>query len=303
MELEFKNALGNYIGEMSCLPTSSLMALEVCNNYFTSPGDLVKLVSLDPVIYGRLLFLVNSIYPGEEQPICSSEHAIIKLGMNTVKNLIVSMAEQKTNRTSEKDGHINDGLDMINFWRHCLCVGISARLLAQNKGADIKTAERYFSAGFLHDIGKIPLNGILKTEYILVLDSVREGQKSLFNAESLSFGFNHCCSGFYMNEVWKLDTYIGDAIMYHHSSDDYSGDYSDLVYCVAAANQFAVSSGIGFSGNTEVDSVSPEIMEKICIKPDLFNDIKNTVLKEIENAEFFLKIGEAAGSTYSCKTG
>ena len=303
MELEFKNAIGNYIEEMPCLPTSSLMALEVCNNYFTSSGDLVKLVSLDPVIYGRLLFLANSVYPQEEQPIGSSERAIIKLGMNTVKNLIVSMVEHKTNWTSEKDGHINDGLDMINFWRHCLCVGITARLLAQKKGEDLRTAERYFTAGFLHDIGKIPLNGIMKSQYILVLDSAREGQRSLHNEESRSFGFNHCCSGSFINKAWRLDNYIGDAIMYHHSSDDYEGEYRDLVQCIAAANQFASCSGIGFSGTTGADGSSAENMEKLGIKPDLFNDIRNTVLKEMENAEFFLKIDEAAGRGTSCMSG
>src|SRR5215510_8312698 len=127
METDLDKALKDYIKNMPSLPTSVTKVLEICNNPQTSPADLNHVISLDPVLVGRVLKLINSAYYGLGQPVTNLARAIIMLGINTVKNLALSTAVMGQLTTGKK----SHGLDMEGFWRHSLCVGVAAKLLAR----------------------------------------------------------------------------------------------------------------------------------------------------------------------------
>src|SRR5512133_808381 len=82
----------DYINGMPSLPTTVTKVLEICNNPRTSPSDLNHVISLDPVLMGRVLKLINSAYYGLGTQVTSLVRAIIMLGVNTVKNLALSTA-------------------------------------------------------------------------------------------------------------------------------------------------------------------------------------------------------------------
>jgi putative nucleotidyltransferase with HDIG domain len=287
MEANLDKDLKSYIKTMPSLPTSLTKVLEVCNNPHTSPADLNHVISLDPVLVGRVLKLINSAYYGMSQPVKSLARAIIMLGINTVKNLALSTTVM--GQISSKGE--TAGLDMEGFWRHSLGVGVSAKLLARMRGIDIKQTEEYFTAGLLHDIGKIPLNTILSKEYFITISLADKRKKSLFETEENTLGINHCTVGSYITSAWKLEGAVGDAITHHHNIAGYTGDFKDIVYCVAVANQFAVSSRIGFSGECHPHPIPPEIWEALNVSRDVLAEIEETVNNESEKAEVFLKIG------------
>ena len=64
METNLDEALREYIKSIPSLPTSVTKVLEICNNPHTSPADLNHVISLDPVLVGRVLKLINSAYYG-----------------------------------------------------------------------------------------------------------------------------------------------------------------------------------------------------------------------------------------------
>src|SRR5512138_3364437 len=82
----------DYIRSMPALPTTVAKVLEVCNSPRTSPVDLDRVISLDPVLMGRVLKLINSAYYGLGTQVTSLVRAIIMMGINTVKNLALSTA-------------------------------------------------------------------------------------------------------------------------------------------------------------------------------------------------------------------
>jgi len=287
MDSDFDEALSDYIKTMPSLPTSVTKVLEVCNNLHTSPADLNHVISLDPVLVGRVLKLINSAYYGLGQPITSLVRAIIMLGINTVKNLALSstvMGHLSTKRSLK-------GLDMEGFWRHSLCVGVSSKLLAIKRGIDPKLTEEYFTAGLLHDIGKIPLNAVLLKDYVLTVSTADRERVPLCKAENKALGLNHCDTGAKIVTAWKLDGAVGDAITHHHSYSDYSGDHMDVLYTVAAANRFSTYSGIGFSGDRHPEPLSALVWDVLKVSSEVFDEIEENVSKEIEKAEVFLKIG------------
>jgi len=287
METDLEKTLRDYIKTIPSLPTSVTKVLEICNNPQTSPADLNHVISLDPVLVGRVLKLINSAYYGMGQPVTSLARAIIMLGINTVKNLALSTAILDQFSSEKK----SSGLDMEGFWRHSLCVGVSAKLLAKKRGIDSKLTEEYFTAGLLHDIGKIPLNAVLKKKYMLTVSAADRERKSLFMAEDSTLGLNHCTTGAMISEAWKLEGAVGDTIIYHHDYAEYSGNNRDVLYSVIAANQFASHSEIGFSGDRYPEKTGPMVWETLNVRREVFDEIEKNVNDEIEKAEIFLKIG------------
>ena len=287
MEADLDKTLREYIKTMPSLPTSVTKILEICNNPQTSPADLNHVISLDPVLVGRVLKLINSAYYGLGQPVTNLARAIIMLGINTVKNLALSTAVMGS-LSSKKNAQ---GLNMEGFWRHSLCVGVSAKLLAKKRGIDIKQTEEYFTAGLLHDIGKIPLNAVLLKEYMLTISIADRKRISLFKAEEDSLGLDHCAAGSLITASWRLEGAVGDTIVHHHDYENYSGNSKDVLYSVAAANWFSSISEIGFSGDRYPNPLSPVIWDTLDISRDAFDGIIDSVHGEIEKAEVFLKIG------------
>ena len=123
----------DYIVSMPSLPTTVAKVMEVCNNPRTSPTDLDKVISLDPVLMGKVLKLINSAYYGLQNQVTSLVRAIIMLGVNTVKNLALSTAV--LDRLADKSGF--RALNMEGFWRHSLGVGVVANLTEKQINAYI----------------------------------------------------------------------------------------------------------------------------------------------------------------------
>jgi len=287
MEEDLEKTLRNHIKTMPSLPTSVNKVLEICNNPQTSPADLNHVISLDPVLVGRVLKLINSAYYGLGQPVTNLARAIIMLGINTVKNLALStaiMGHMSTDKSSS-------GLEMEGFWRHSLCVGVSAKYLARKRGIDAKMTEEYFTAGLLHDIGKIPLNAVLAKEYMLTVSVADRKRKSLFDVEKSTLGLDHCMAGAMITDAWKLEGAVGDTIVQHHDCSGYSGNFRDILYSVAAANRFAAISEIGFSGDRYPEPLPSVVLETLNVSWEVFDEIEKIVNDEIEKAEIFLKIG------------
>jgi len=283
---EVERKIDNYIKSMPSLPTTVAKVLEVCNNPRTSPADLNQVISLDPVLVGRVLKLINSAYYGLGQQVTSLVRAIIMLGINTVKNLALSSAVLR-NLTSRKDFQ---ALEMDGFWRHSLCVGVAAKMIAKKRGVDPKLTEEYFAAGLLHDIGKIPFNAVFPTEYVNTLAIADRERISLHMAEQRIFGADHTEVGQRIAKAWRLEGAVGDTIAYHHAYQNYSGPYKDVLYSVVVANRFASMMEIGFSGNRYPEKLEGVVWEYLGIDRSIFEEIEGQVNKEIEKAQVFLKI-------------
>ena len=260
------------IESMPSLPVSSAMAFRLCNDYFTSPSDLIRLTSLDPVLLGRLFQLANSIFAKEGQLIDSPARAIIILGMNTVKNLLLSLLPKSL--IMEDKG--NEHFDIYAFWQHSLGVAFTASLFAKKRGMNYKAMENFFIAGFLHDIGKL-----------LMLTAYPE-----LKAEENSFGIDHCQSGELICKNWGLKKDISDVIVYHHLYIDYSGEHKDILLSIAASNYFVNSFNAGVLGSNKNDIFSG-ICNRLNIPEDvvykMLCDTRETVKHELERAEVYLK--------------
>jgi len=272
------------IGGIPSLPVSITKVLEICNHVNVSPSDLNRVISLDPVLVGKVLKLINSAYYNTGQKVTTLVRAIIMLGINTVKNLALTTAVLGTLPNNKRAG----GLNMEGLWRHSLCVGVAARMIAKKRGVEQQRIEERFTAGLLHDIGKIPLNMVLASEYFKTISFADHEQMSLFTAEAAQLGIDHCAAGEMIVKAWKLDGAVADAIIFHHNLAGYSGDNTETLYDVAIANYFASKKEIGFAGDRYPVKPDKQVWLSMGINEETLEELAGTVNVEIEKAKIFL---------------
>jgi putative nucleotidyltransferase with HDIG domain len=282
--------LRNHIDRMPPLSPTVSKVLALCNNRETSPVELNRVISVDPVLTGNVLRLINSAYYGMPQKVTSLVRAITMLGMNTVRNLLLSTAVLGT--LGHRD-HF-DALDSNQFWEHSLAAGVAARLIAVKHRIPADLVEEYFIAGLLHDIGKVPLNNRLSKEFKAAIEVADKRQEALFLTEKETFGFDHAEIGTLIAKKWNLGEEISDTIGFHHAPEEYEGEHKELVFVVILADYFVNTMKIGYSGNLHRPEISPDIMiylrDHMGLTLTNLESIIKALASEIEKSRIFLTL-------------
>ena len=278
-----------YIGKMPSLSTTVIKVLETCNDPKASASDLKRVVSLDPVLTGQVLKLINSAYYSLAIPITSLARAIIMLGVNTVKNLALSFAILKNIGGSGSD----HAFTTDEFWTHCLCVGVVAKLLAAAIGFSPTQREEFFVAGLLHDLGKVPLNTQFPQDYCRISEMTKTDQLALHQGEERFLGIDHGTVGNMIAKKWNLGMALKESLSHHHNLDAISADHRDFVFVVSLANQYTIQLNIGTAGDRYADAeLISYLIEQVGVDWETLNDMRETVLSEIEKAKIFLEIAK-----------
>lgn len=281
------NTIRDHIEHIPALSTTVTKVLEVCNRPNTSANDLNRIISLDPVLTGRVLKLINSAYYSIPDHVTSLTRAIIMIGINTVKNLAVSTAVLGALKGLKSQ----QVLPSNQFWSHSLSVGVTAKTLAAKKGLDAAECEDCFIAGLLHDLGKMPLIQCFEDEYANVITNATENQIPLFRAEQDAFGFHHGWVGKMISEKWKLGARITECLCFHHESEKAAKDMRLLVSIVELANLYCIKQEIGTAGDKNPDSSSlSRILEELDFTWEELIGFKDSVLAEVEKAQAFIKV-------------
>ena len=270
---------------MPALSTSVGKVLEICNRTDASPNELNKVISLDPVLTGQVLKLINSSYYSLVNKVTSLTRAITMLGMNTVKNMALSTAIINTVRSTKK----SKILPTTKFWEHSIGTGVSAKVLGQAAGLGHAEREELFLAGLLHDLGKIPYGD----EYAEVIRVVKEEQISLIEAERSVIGIDHEEVGEMIAEKWKLNTGIRTCIVSHHDIEKIEtlGEYQKSTALVGLGDFFANVYDFGYAGNLYPEEEKmAQLLDLAGITLEQFYALRNTVEDEIHKAEIFLKV-------------
>jgi len=277
------------IARMPSLSTTVVKVLETCNEPRASANDLKRVISLDPVLTGRVLKLINSAYFALGKPITSLTRAIIMLGVNTVKNLALSFAIMKNMKGS---GSFH-AFTTNEFWMHCLGVGVVAKSLAAAKGLFPTEQEEYFVAGLLHDLGKLPLNKQFSEEYFQVCQSASKQSEPFYLSEDRRLGIDHCTVGAMIAKKWRLGESLVETLANHHHPDDSTENSQELVSTISLANQIAIELQIGTAGDCITDrAMLEELTDKLGVDYGQLSDFHESVSGEIEKARIFLEIAQ-----------
>jgi putative nucleotidyltransferase with HDIG domain len=280
---QHKAQIERFIKKMPSLSTTVGKVMEICSRTDASPNELNKVISLDPVLTGQVLKLINSAYYSLINKVTSLTRAITMLGLNTVKNMALSTAIIRSVASAKK----SKALPTKKFWAHSIGVGVSARLLGKALDIPVMEREELFVAGLLHDLGKVPFGD----EYIEVLQRAKQEQLPLQSVESEMLGVDHQEVGAMIAEKWKLNQFITSCICYHHDVTQVPEEFRQKVGIVSLANIYTNIYDFGYAGNPfpEVDEID-RLLAITGLSREQFASIGEDVEIEIERAQIFLNI-------------
>jgi HD-like signal output (HDOD) protein len=248
------NRLASALESMPAFPESVHQIISMTADINCVPKDLLRVIESDPVMTMKLLKLVNSPFFALSRNIASIKYALVYLGLNTVKNLAISVAAM-----GALPRQSIAGLSMLSFLTHSIATALIAQQLARNC-LHIKDASDYFVAGLLHDFGKAVLIQFEPKTYAKVLRQAKNRKCSLAQVEMETWGVSNAEVGAMLAESWQLPAHLVDSIRSYTNHDERS---SDLAVVVAAANIVAKHMKLGDGGNPSVGEFSDIICRRL----------------------------------------
>lgn len=177
----------------------------------TTTEKMGKVISMDHILSVKLLKLVNSAFYGFPQRISSLSSAIILLGFNVIKSLIISASIFEV---MEK----ND----VELWEHSLGCAVVCNVIAQR--LKLSEPEEVSTAGLIHDIGKVAIKLELAEEYQEIVQLVKEKRLHIRNAEYEVLGFDHAEAGGWLAKRWNLPVKLVEPVACHHYPESATTD-------------------------------------------------------------------------------
>lgn len=172
---------------------------------------ITEKITLDQSLAAKVLKLANSSHFGINSKVSTIQQAIALLGIEPLKNVI---------RLSIFQDHLPKaycrGFDSKIYWRHNIATAICAELISRTLHLKANFA---FTAGLLHDIGRLVLAVKFPKKYEHVLAYAKENDCHLIDVERSMLGIDHASVGLILAIHWNFSDLIQDAISGHHEPD------------------------------------------------------------------------------------
>ncbi len=241
--------------QLPALPAVAMEVVELVDNPKTSASKLGKVISSDQALTAKVLKIANSPFYGFPKKISTIDFAIIVLGFDALKEIVISISLMSSLQ-KKSDRHFDARL----FWDHSITTGVVARKLARDLGYRI--SGEVFVGGLLHDMGISVLHRYFTNEFQRAIDITRETDLTMLEAEESVLGVTHADVGGWLAERWNLPDHLIEAIACHHtpSKAEINPDLVALVHCADAMSQQIGSGPVEFDKGTEFD---PSALERL----------------------------------------
>ncbi|MDD5299290.1 MAG: HDOD domain-containing protein [Gallionella sp.] len=282
---ELNKKLGEAVERMPAFPKSVQKILELTRDLNCSPKVLVQVIENDPVITMKILRVLNSAYYRLPSKITSINHSVVFLGLNTVKNIALSIAAigilPKKNAA---------GFDVGQYLLHSLSTAALAKHLAI-KSLKIGEADPMdcYVAGLLHDFGKIVFAQFMPEQFKIALEKSPADNIPLFTAEQMAIGTDHTVVGSMLAEKWQFPKALIDSIRDHHSE---KAGATAMGACVFAANQISKKMQYGSAGDARIEALPPAVAKYFGSSLEVLIDSigEEELQKIIEHARQFAQV-------------
>lgn len=251
--------LRSMITELESLPSLSTLHEELLlklNSEDASALDVGESIGRDIGMTTKILQLVNSSFFGLSRSISTPSDAVLLLGMDTVRSLIIAMQV-----FSQVSGQIVDGFSEASLVKHSVSVATIAKQIALHEGMSKKEAENVYLAGLLHDVGKLVLATRKPDQYAQVLSMVRDGVLTEDEAEHKFVGATHGEIGGFLLCLWAFSDAIVDSTIFHHVPSHHNSDCFSELTAVHVAN--AMVNSRSQSDDTTIEGVDMEYLSKL----------------------------------------
>jgi len=206
------------IEHLPVLPRAYVRITDELSKGDPSPKLVGEIVAEDVGLAANILKLVNSSYFGLSRTIAAPQQAVIVLGVNVIRSVILSLHVFKSFETTEERS-----FSLSRLWAHCLRTASIARVIAKCEGLPREEADNAYIAALLHDIGKLLLDAHCAVESRKIYREVRESNRLVAEVEAEILGLTHAQVGAYLLGLWGLPSPVVNAVARHHAQDPEQG--------------------------------------------------------------------------------
>ncbi|MFN0147137.1 MAG: HDOD domain-containing protein [Dehalococcoidia bacterium] len=208
-----QNRLRNIVNrttELAPLKPVAARAISLAEDERSSTMDLAAVISADPALTARLLRLSNSAYYGYARRISTVREAVVLLGTKTVRSVAIAAGVMDALKVPDMPGFSRD-----LFWAHNVTVGLVAEAIA--RATRIARPEDAFTAGVIHDVGKLAMMLVEPDLFRDTVELVTHEGRTFREAELHTFGVTHEAIGARLAHRWKFPDALATAIRGHHA--------------------------------------------------------------------------------------
>lgn len=197
------------------------------------------IISRDISMTAKILQVVNSVFFGLPQKISNPQQAVMLLGLETIKSLVLSVKI-----FSEFSQKKNSWFNLDAIFNHSISVSTHAKAIVKSEKMDQEVINYSLMAGLLHDLGKLILATNFKDTYRQLLTESQNSTHELWELEHETFGTSHAEIGAYLMGLWNLENPIIEAIAFHHCPAKSVSTQMGLLAAVHVANAIDHAEGL-----------------------------------------------------------
>ncbi len=225
-------------GDLPTIPVVATKVLQLIESEEATAEELARVVSSDPAVAARVLKISNSSFYGCQRQVQTLSHAIMMLGYNTLKSIVIA--------ASVKQVYKPYGLTEKMLWEHSFGAGLAARIIANS--TRLVNEEEAFLGGLFHDIGKTIMNTMNSQSFQTVMQKCYNDDLSFLEAEQQVYGYTHAQVGGLVIKKWNFPDMLMKAVFEHHHfnfAEDEDPYQIKLTCVVGLSNLFCHKYGIG----------------------------------------------------------
>ncbi len=255
--------LDEYISSVKDLPPAPRVLAKLLGALSKTDSDtseVVQLITYDPSLTATVLKLCNSAFFASATPASDLDEAVQRVGFNSIYRIVASVSGSRLLSPAQK-GY---GFAVGELWKHSVAAGIAAQVLAEELGDESNTV---FTAGLLHDLGKIILAGALTDKYVSLVKETEANQHSLLEAEKTILGVQHAEIGGRLLTQWKFPEALIAGVWHHHQPSE-AGPHNRLAACVYLGNMIAHFMGYSYGHQAFAFRGRSEALEILSLGPE-----------------------------------
>ncbi len=253
----------------------------------SSLTELAAVIRLDQAITANILRICNSAYFGLRRPVDNVNDAIMHMGKKNVLRAVMAAGLSRYFRTAQGYDVKGSGL-----WEHAVAVALLSQIVA----ARISRPDdpRLFTAGVLHDIGKMVMGEFVLEAWQKIQELVEKQRYSFLEAEEEVLGVNHAELGGEIALIWKFPDEILKAIAFHHRPD-LLADGDVVPWIVYLSNQVCHVMGIGVGADALAYRAVGDVAGRFDLKQRDIEDMMVQLHKSLRDAQELVSIVSEPG--------
>jgi len=261
--------------DLPAMPQVASKVLELSSDPNTSALQLQQIIADDQAMTARILKIANSAMYSCSRKVKTLTEAIVMLGFNSIRSLVVTSAARNLYNTRKSTTGLKERL----LWEHSIGVAFACRLLVQERIPGL--AEEAFLAGLMHDIGKLVLNLRVPEEFDEIVQQVYNENKPFSSTEKEILGFDHAEVGARLVNKWNLSPVLEETILNHHNPQAMTADNPLLLY-LDLGNKVCHKLGIGFYDEPDLDINNCPANSILGLPPETFDTVAVRLQETLE---------------------